>query len=300
MKYLDLINKNIIHFLTKHSFFIYGQNINTGTFISGLTKNINKIKKNTVKNVPNCENSLVGLGFGVMLDGGNSIYVAKQLDFLLLGIDHFVNTMNFIKVKKNKFGSFNIITFVCDQGFQGPQSSFNNIDDLSSLAQVNTFQINTLFEANKIFSGRRLLEGFNIIAISQRLSNKDIFALDADSYAKNYSAFLYYENKHSDYTIISSNFSFEYACQLRLKNKMKNIQILNFNYSNQIDTYFILKKIKNSKKVVLITDSKSINSRNFIIYKLIKENLNKHIIFLKKDNYNWNNQRDDMIIKQKL
>jgi pyruvate/2-oxoglutarate/acetoin dehydrogenase E1 component len=300
MKYLDAINKNIINFLNKNKFFIYGQNINTGTFISGLTKNINKIKKNTVKNVPNCENSLVGLGFGVMLDGGNSIYVAKQLDFLLLGIDHFVNTMNFIKVKRKKLGSFNIITFVCDQGFQGPQSSFNNIDDLSSLAQVNTFQVNTLFEANKIFSGKRLLKGFNIIAISQRLSNKEIFALDADSFAKNYSAFVYYESKYSDYTIISSNFSFEYACQLRSKNKMKNIQILNFNYLNEIDSNFILKKIKNSKKVVLITDTKSINSRNYIIYKLIKENLNKRIIFLKKDNYCWNNQKDDMVIKQKL
>ena len=183
MKYLDSINKNIINFLNTQKFFIYGQNINTGTFISGLTKNIYRVKKNPIKNVPNCENSLVGLGFGIMLDGGNAVYIAKQLDFLLLGIDHFVNTMNFIKIKKKLFGSFNIITFVCDQGFQGPQSSFNNMDDLSSLAQVNSFQINTLFEANKIFSGKKLFKGFNIITISQRLSNKKIFQLDADSYA---------------------------------------------------------------------------------------------------------------------
>jgi pyruvate/2-oxoglutarate/acetoin dehydrogenase E1 component len=300
MKYLDSINKNIINFLNTQKFFIYGQNINTGTFISGLTKNIYRVKKNPIKNVPNCENSLVGLGFGIMLDGGNAVYIAKQLDFLLLGIDHFVNTMNFIKIKKKLFGSFNIITFVCDQGFQGPQSSFNNMDDLSSLAQVNSFQINTLFEANKIFSGKKLLKGFNIITISQRLSNKKIFQLDADSYARNYSAFLYYEKKYSDYTIISSNLSFEYACQIKLKNMTKNIQILNFNYLNEIDTKFILKKIKNSKKIILITDTKSINSRNFIIYKLIKENQNKRIIFLKKNNYNWNNQKDDMIIKQKF
>ena len=300
MKYLDSINKNIINFLNTQKFFIYGQNINTGTFISGLTKNIYRVKKNPIKNVPNCENSLVGLGFGIMLDGGNAVYIAKQLDFLLLGIDHFVNTMNFIKIKKKLFGSFNIITFVCDQGFQGPQSSFNNMDDLSSLAQVNSFQINTLFEANKIFSGKKLLKGFNIITISQRLSNKKIFQLDADSYARNYSAFLYYEKKYSDYTIISSNLSFEYACQIKLKNMTKNIQILNFNYLNEIYTKFILKKIKNSKKIILITDTKSINSRNFIIYKLIKENQNKRIIFLKKNNYNWNNQKDDMIIKQKF
>lgn len=300
MKYLDFINKKIINLLKKKKTFIFGQNINTGTFISGLSKNINTIRNNPVKNVPNCENSLVGLGFGIMLSGGNAIYIGKQLDFLLLSADHFVNTLNFIKVVKKKLGSFNIITFVCDQGFQGPQSSFNNIDDLSSLAQINTFQINTSFEAKKIFSGKKLFRGFNIVTISQRLSSRNIFFLDANSYAKDYSAFLYFEKKYTDYTIICSNFSFEYACKLKLKKRKKNIQILNLNFLNKIDTHFILNKIKNSKKIILITDTKSINSRNFIIYRLIKERLNKDIIFLKRENYNWYSQRDDMIINCKF
>ena len=42
MKYLEIINKNIMKCLVKENkSFIFGQNINSGTFMSGLSKNIN-------------------------------------------------------------------------------------------------------------------------------------------------------------------------------------------------------------------------------------------------------------------
>ena len=45
MKYLEVINKNIIKCLEKEKkTFVFGQNINSGSYISGLSKNIDKIK----------------------------------------------------------------------------------------------------------------------------------------------------------------------------------------------------------------------------------------------------------------
>ena len=90
MKYLEIINKNIMKCLVKEKkSFIFGQNINSGTFISGLSKNINRNKNIKVHNTPNCENSMIGCGFGFIISGGTAIYFAKQLDFMLLGCDHF-------------------------------------------------------------------------------------------------------------------------------------------------------------------------------------------------------------------
>ena len=39
-----------------------------------------------------------GVGFGLMLRSVNSVFFMKQFDFLLLGIDHLVNTYNIIIV----------------------------------------------------------------------------------------------------------------------------------------------------------------------------------------------------------
>ena len=78
---------------------IFGQNITTGSRISGLTNNIEKIKKVEVINTQNSEASLTGFGFGLMIANTNSIYFSKQLDFIL-GLDHIINTLNSITYKK--------------------------------------------------------------------------------------------------------------------------------------------------------------------------------------------------------
>ena len=59
------------------------------------TNNIEKLDKVESINTQNSENSLIGFGFGLMLSKINSIYLVKQLDFVLLGLDHIVNTQIF-------------------------------------------------------------------------------------------------------------------------------------------------------------------------------------------------------------
>ena len=89
-EYLNYINKklqNKIKSLNNH--LIYGHNINTGTYISGLTKNFKRKKNTIIKKTPNSESSL-GMGFGIMMKNKSAIYFGKQLDFLLLGVDHLL------------------------------------------------------------------------------------------------------------------------------------------------------------------------------------------------------------------
>jgi pyruvate/2-oxoglutarate/acetoin dehydrogenase E1 component len=299
MNYLSAINNIYIQELKKKKdWIIYGQNLFSGSYITGLSKNINKIKKSRIINTTNSEYTAIGMGFGVMINGGHAVYFVKQLDFLLLGVDHFVNTLNHIKTQnsliREKLGSFVIITYVCDHGWHGSQSSFNNIDDLSSLAQINSYQINTEFEAQKIIPSVFDKKEFSIISLGQRLVKKDITIEKANSFSKNYSAFAYYDS--DDVLIISCNFAFDYALQIRKKINSKfgiyKVGIININFINDIDINFILKRINYQKKIILISDTKSINSRIFSFIPLIKKKFKKNIHIIKRENFDWKIQED--------
>lgn len=294
MNYLDEINKNLINSLNKEkNSLIFGQNINCGSFISGLTKNFDKQKRLKIYNTPNCEYSMIGSGFGFLISGGTAVYFAKQLDFMLLGCDHFVNTLNSIKNNNQINGKFKIVLFICDQGFQGSQSSFNNIDDLSSLAQFDTYQINTKFEAEAVTKYFFKKKGFSIYSVGQRLSKTEIFNKMPKSFSKNYSFIEYFLGQ--DKTIISSNFAFNYA--LNLKNKIekktdKEVGLINTNFVTNLDINFLNEKIKNKKEIIFISDSKSINHRFFKIINELKISSKFRFIYRKK--ISWENQSDEM------
>lgn len=80
--------------------------------------------------------------------------------------------------------------------------------------------------------------------------------------------------------------------KLTQKLKYKYIGILNINFNNQINERFILNKVNKQKKIIIITDTKSINSRLFRLVPKIKEKFNKKIQIIKRDRFNWNIQQD--------
>ena len=133
-------NKNIV---------LFGQNINAGSCLSGLTKGLDLKKNNIIINTQNSENSLVGVGFGLMLQGVSSIFFMKQLDFLLLSIDQLVNTYNILRVNQIN-ASFTIFPVTVDSGFEGPQSSLNNLDDFCSIAGIDGYSISNYFDSQSI------------------------------------------------------------------------------------------------------------------------------------------------------
>ena len=128
---------------------LFGENINTGSRIGGLAKGLEVNTQGLVQNVGNCELTHCGVGFGMMIDGGKSVLFSKQLDFMLLGLDQVCNTFNFIRAFKSDatLGSFTIFTIVCDQGFQGPQSSLNNASDFASIANIPVYCLNSKADA---------------------------------------------------------------------------------------------------------------------------------------------------------
>lgn len=294
MKYLDVINKNIMKCLSREKkSFIYGQNVNSGTYISGLSKGIDKIKNIKIHNTPNCEYSMIGCGFGFIITSGTAIYFAKQLDFILLGCDHFVNTLNSLKNNNQLQGKFKIILFICDQGYQGSQSSFNNVDDLSSLAQFDTYQINTKFEAENITKHFFNKKGFDIYCVGQRLSKEEIFSESPKSFAKNFSFIEYFEGNEK--TIVSSNFAFNYALDMKKKIEKKSnkkVGLINCNFVTEPDINYLKNKIAKKKEIIFISDVKSINHRFFRIINELNSKAKIKCIYRKS--FSWGNHVDNI------
>ena len=98
MKYIEFVNATLKQEVLKHEkLVLFGQNISAGSCLGGLTRGLKITENSKIINSTNSENSLCGFGFGLMMGGINSVFFMKQLDFLLLGIDHLVNTFNIIR-----------------------------------------------------------------------------------------------------------------------------------------------------------------------------------------------------------
>ena len=258
MKYVEFINELIRKKVSEtENAVLFGQNITAGSCLSGLTKNL-KVRKGIIINTPNSENTLCGMGFGLMLSGVPSIFFMKQQDFLLLGIDHLANTYNFIRRKKPS-SSFTIMPVVIDQGYQGLQSSLNNFGDFCSIARVPGFAITNKVDAQDIINSQLVSPGFRIIGVSQRLFNQELLEVEKVYSNKESTIFQYTEG--NDVTIVCFNFSFPYGFELhnKLKEKGINSSLFSVNSPTPIQWDKIIEDLQKSKKLVLIDDSKSEN-----------------------------------------
>lgn len=292
MKYTEYINSLIEEKVKPvDNCVLFGQNIKTGSCLGGLTRNIKLSENSRIVNSTNAENSLVGFGFGLMMNGASSVFFMKQLDFLLLGIDQLVNTYNIIRSVKDNYpiGSFTIVATVVDSGYDGPQSSFNNFYDLCSIARVQGFTINNKSDADYIFENEFLQPGFRIIALSQRLGKLEINdSLSPRNIFSNGNIFQYSDG--IDVTIISINFSFGQSNELvnfLLENK---IAATHFHVNNIINTNWeeVFSNVAVTKKIIIIDDSKSIQtSSDLLLAKLCGMDIQKKIVLKRKISNDW-------------
>jgi len=280
MNYLKYFNELLSNTFSKNdNIYVYGQNVATGSCLSGLTRNLELTKNSIIANTPNSENSLVGIGFGAMLRGINAVFCMKQQDFLLLGLDHLVNTNNILRNDDIK-GSFTIICIVEDGGFEGPQSASNNLSDFASFGRIECYSMTNSSDTKAIVENNMIRPGFKIFGISQRLLSNDLIQINGIKNGGQNKYFQYY--KGSAVTILCFNFSFVYGKILYDKFIEKNISaslfsintFISFNYSE------IIKDITNTKNYVIIDDSKS---ANLLCYELINSiydfcDINKKLI----------------------
>ncbi len=244
---------------------LYGENIDTGSRIGGLTKGLRLDAGGRIINVGNCESTHCGVGFGLMMNGVPAVLYAKQLDFMLLGVDHFVSTYNAVRSMSGvpDSGSFTIVTIVCDQGYQGPQSSFNALADLCSLAQVPGYTITNRADALAVIPAQIGAPGFRFIALSQRLFGTDLLELEADHSSSDGSIFRY--RRGTDATIVCLNFSLPNGLAVadRLSAAGRTSSLFSVNPLFPIDWSVILDDITKTRRLLVLDDSKGAGSPGF-------------------------------------
>ena len=268
-KYLASVNQKIASVVGQiPQICLYGQNLNKGTFISGLTRGLEVEASGRIVNMPNCENTLCGMGFGMMMAGAPCVYFVKQQDFMVLGIDHFVNTFNFIRCSRDhdSLGSFSIIMLVCDQGLQGPQSSFNNMGDFCSIARVPCYTLTNRADAEYVLSTQVGAPGFRMIGVSMRMRTTELLELEAIDKADDGSVFHYTEGDGA--TIVCFNFSLGRGHELheQLLQRGVSSSLFSVNYLPSVNWDTIKQSVAATGKLVVMDDSKSVN---LLAYKLI-------------------------------
>jgi pyruvate/2-oxoglutarate/acetoin dehydrogenase E1 component len=284
MKYVEFINSAIKAKISQEkSIVLFGQNINAGSCLSGLTRNLKVQEGNLIINSPNCENSLCGIGFGLMISGINSIYFMKQQDFLLLGIDHLVNTYNVIR-RTEPNASFTIMAIVVDSGYEGPQSCLNSFADFCSIARVPGFTITNKVDAEQILNAELVSPGFRLLGVSQRLFKTEIIEPAVVFVNQDNSIFQY--SKGKDVTIVCFNFSLPYGIELKEKLKQMRLEssLFSVNALTPVNWDKIIEDLGHTKKLLVIDDCKSIHCSRDTFLMHVYETCNlKRKIIIKRD-----------------
>lgn len=244
---------------------VFGQNVAAGSCLSGLTRGIDHTAAQVI-NTPNLENTLVGTGFGLMLSGVQAAFFMKQQDFLLLGVDHLVNTYNLVRRQDTGAGSFTIVQIVVDSGFEGPQSALNNLPDLCSLARVEGYAIANAHDADTVVGNELFAPGFRIISVSQRLFKRDMPGWESSIEPAAPNAVSRYAFG-DDLTIVALNFAFEQAVNLYRAAQGYDLSASLFasNSLSEVDWQAVTADTARTGRLVILDDTKSVRSPGHIL-----------------------------------
>jgi transketolase C-terminal domain/subunit len=189
---------------------------------------------------------------------------------MLLGMDHFVNTYNYVRcqVDTGKCGSFTVVAIVCDQGYQGPQSSFNALGDICSSARVPGFTITNNRDLQFIVDTQLTAPGFRFIAISQKMFPSDFLDVGLVYSADDGSVIQYEEG--NDVTVVCFNFSLPDGLALKEKLSKAGLSssLFSANYVPFASWECIKRDVAKTRKIVVIDDSKSVH---LPLYTLLSE-----------------------------
>jgi pyruvate/2-oxoglutarate/acetoin dehydrogenase E1 component len=239
---------------------LFGENIDTGSRISGLARGLTVNPDGCIQNVGNCELTHCGIGLGIMLDGGQATLFVKQLDFLLLGLDQICNTFNFIRAyrQKNTWGSFTIFVIICDQGYQGAQSSLHSAGDFASIANIPVYCLNGADDAARVVRDHFVTPGFRIICLSQRLFGAPTLQSPADLVSSDSSLFRYQSGDVA--TIVSFGFSLRDSLNMgaKLRDAGVSSDVFHVNFVAGMDMTPVIDSCKRTGKLIVVDDTKSV------------------------------------------
>lgn len=264
--YLQAMNKVISdHVNQMENTLVYGENLDRGSFISGLSKNLIPGPTRLVRNVGNCEYTHCGVGFGLMMSGHNAVLFVKQLDFMMLGIDHFVSTYGSIRATKYQqpLGSFTIVTAIYDQGFQGPQSSFRGLNEICSMSGASGFLLQELSDAEKIVNEEISKPGFRFISLSQRKASESLAESTIIKSAPDNSVIQFQYG--FDVTVVCVGYALSYGRHLTSVIKERGLTSSLFSVNNVRDPKWeiAIKDASASQKLVVMDDTRGATSIAF-------------------------------------
>ncbi len=297
MKYVEYVNSSIKTVISKEEkLVIYGQNIDAASCLSGLTRGLSVVNDGFTINTPNSENTLTGIGFGLMLSGVSSIYFMKQMDFLLLRVDQLVNTYNVIR-QTTAHASFTIFPVNVDSGYEGPQSALNNLNDFCSISGVNGFSMTNSSDTKHIIENFLIRPGFRIISPSQRLLREEMIEIDTLHKQDELTYFQY--RKGDDVSVVCFNYSLPYGIRLSdmLREQGMNTSLWSVNAFLDIDYTYMMQDVNHTKRLVVIDDAKSLHKSSHIFMNEIHENcsLDESILVDRRNELNKYSPRHDQL-----
>jgi pyruvate/2-oxoglutarate/acetoin dehydrogenase E1 component len=260
MNYVEHVNGLLRRQLTNAGpVFMYGQNVCAGSCLGGMTRGIVSSGQLKVANTPNTENALMGMGLGLMLRGAKAVYAMKQHDFMLLGIDQLAHT-SYVMRRKLPEGSFTVLTVVVDSGFEGPQSSLNNLSEIASITRLPCYTITNHDDADAVLTRHLVQPGVRIIAVSQRLFRTSVTAQNDFERVTDDASILRYCHGY-DVTIACFNFSLPQGMALTVDMQPRGLSadVFSVNAAHVVDYEAILASARRTGKLIVLDDSKSAN-----------------------------------------
>ncbi len=238
----------------------FGQNVSTGSCLSGLTRDLPTGDGRLVINTPNSENTLTGIGFGLLLEGAHGIFFMKQQDFLLLGIDHLVNTWNALRTRPLT-GGFTIVAIVVDSGFEGPQSCLNNLPDLCSIARIPGYTISSKTDADRVIDRHLVAPGVRLIAVSQRIFRDEIIVPAGPETVVDEENEIVRYGDGDDLSVVAMNFALPQALQTMAGAKERGLNASLFTVAATMPSRWdaIVDHVEKSGRLIMLDDVKSLN-----------------------------------------
>jgi hypothetical protein len=153
--------------------------------------------------------------------------------------------------------SFTIFFITTDSGYEGPQSRINKLSSLCSLTNINAYTISTKNEIDRIIP-EMTKPGVKMITISQKMFKNVLIDLKINKLIDNTNFLYEYFNSSNKNLLLSTNFCLENYLKVKKiinsSHSYANIFNQNFIFNNKILNY-----LKNFKKIILLSDAKSLN-----------------------------------------
>lgn len=294
--YTQIVNARIREQFSeyKHSV-IFGQNIIAGSRISGLGSNLESIPGSRVINTTNSENSLMGMGFGLSLAGMQSMYIMKQHDFALLGLDQLTNTHNLIRNHAMN-AAFVVLMVVVDSGYEGPQASLNSLDEFASLTRAPVHYLTTKESIDAAFLSSQV-PGLHFLALGQKSMKNKVLRADCP-YVLLPEAILYPANQDgssASHVVIIFGTGVDLALEVVKELKTKNVvsDLLVISRLGRDISPELLSKLGVYKTVVIIDSGKSeIHYSSNLGIELLERGITM-LRFQRISNVKWSKVSDD-------